>query len=80
MKEKGSTSPMINRNWGSKCKRRKLPYADISNGKDGNSIALKISDDKDGNSIALETASSTSSSKCKMKNKTSSDYSQGEKK
>ncbi|KAL7210867.1 hypothetical protein ACSBR2_013858 [Camellia fascicularis] len=80
MKEKGSTSPMINRNWGSHCKRRKLPYADISNGKDGNSIALEISNDKDGNSIALETASSTPLSKCKMKNKTSSDYSSSKEK
>ncbi|KAI7999975.1 Protein CHROMATIN REMODELING 4 [Camellia lanceoleosa] len=60
--------------------RRKLPYADISNAKDGNSIVLEISNDKDGNSIALETASSTPLSKCKMKNKTSSDYSSSKEK
>ncbi|CAL5346565.1 unnamed protein product [Camellia sinensis] len=69
MKQNSSTtSKMINRNWVSKRKRRKLPCgADISNAKEGNSVAS-------------ESATSTSSSKLRLRNETSSGHSSSKKK
>lgn len=64
MKENGSmTSKMINRNWVLKRKRRKLPCGpDLSNGKEGTSIAS-------------ESTGNTSSAKRRLKGEASSDRS-----
>ncbi|KAL6992157.1 DNA helicase [Sarracenia purpurea var. burkii] len=69
MKENSSTtSKMINRNWVSKRKRRKLPCsADTSSGKEGNSVASEV-------------PTSSTSSKCKLKNDGSYDRSSRKKK
>ncbi|XP_052203689.1 protein CHROMATIN REMODELING 4 isoform X3 [Diospyros lotus] len=69
MKEGSSTtSKMINRNWVSKRKRRKLPYS------------VDTPNIKEDSHVALESPTSVSPPKRRLKNETNSDHSPGKKK